>query len=259
MHRFYIAPERWHAEPLTLEGAEARHCCAVLRQREGDTVHLINGRGGEARAVVASAARSRVVLRTLERAESPPPAARLCLGQALPKARKMDWIVQKATEIGATSIAPLLAERSVVKLAAGEAAAKTGKWRQSAIEAAKQCGRAWLPEVHEPRPLAELLAAAEGAGELLLLATMLPAALPIPARLDEFRRARGRPPRRVLVLVGPEGDFTSGEVELALAAGCRPVSLGPQVLRAETAALYALSVLAEALLQRASAGGERDP
>src|SRR5438132_13041635 len=153
MHRFYIAPESWNPDALSLRGAEAHHARDVLRMKRGDRAVVFNGRGREITAEVVDLAKSEIRLRKLHESETPPLRCRMTLGQAIPKGKNMDLIVQKAVEIGAAEIAPLISERTIVDLEAKEAEQKKAKWQQVAIEAAKQCGQNWLPTVHAPRKL----------------------------------------------------------------------------------------------------------
>ena len=154
--------------------------------------------------------------------------------------------VQKATELGATSIVPLATERTVVQFDARDAEKKREKWQAVATEACKQCGQNWLPSVRPPQTLSHLFA--ETTFDLLLIASLASGALHPKTVLADFLHTTGAQPSSVLVLIGPEGDFTPAETALALAHGCRPITLGPIVLRTETAALYCVSVLSYELL-----------
>src|SRR3984893_6151331 len=158
MHRFYIPPENWNPDALLLNEAEAHHARDVLRLKRGDKVVLFNGRGREMTAEIVDLAKNEVRLRKLHEAETPPLKCRITLGQAIPKGKYMDVIVQKAVEIGASEIAPLISERTIVDLDAKDAAQKQTKWQQVVIEAAKQCGQNWLPQVHTPRKLKDFFA-----------------------------------------------------------------------------------------------------
>jgi len=239
MARFYIPPAAWSVDRLSLDSAEAHHCLDVLRMKPGDRATVFNGRGSEATVEIASAAKGRVELKVLQHAKTPELACELVLGQAIPKGKNMDLIIEKATELGASVIVPLLSERTVVRLNADEALDKKNKWQRVAIEAAKQCGRNWLPEVRTPLTPKQFFDSAEKF-DLMLIGSLQPGAQHIKAVL---REVEGKLPRRVLVLVGPEGDFTPAEISLAKGAGCRPITLGPIILRTETAAMYCMSVL----------------
>lgn len=243
MHRFYLPPHAWRTDRLTLEGAEAHHAQDVLRLAKGDRVTAFNGRGEEATAEIAGVAKGRIDLRVLSSAKTAPLSCALTLGQAIPKGKNMDLIVEKATELGAAAIQPLLSDRTVAQYEAGEAGRKAEKWQRVAIEASKQCGQNWVPTVHAPVSPKEFFHAQQRF-DLMLIASLQPDAQPLKRVLAEF----AKPPASVLVLVGPEGDFTPAEVALAKSHGCRPITLGPIILRTETAAIYCLSVLSHELL-----------
>lgn len=247
MHRFFIAPSRWNPRSLVLDEAEAHHAINVLRLRQGERVVAFNGQGQEVTAEIAEGASKRAVpLKVLHTTKSPELDCRITLAQAIPKGKNMDLIIQKATELGAAEIQPLLSDRTVARCDdAEDAAAKQVKWSQVAIEAAKQCGQNWLPVIGLPRSPKDFLAERARDFDLLLIASLQPDAKHPRVWLREHAT-----PKRALVLVGPEGDFTPAEVALAKSAGCRPITLGPIVLRTETAALYCLSVLSYELLNR---------
>jgi len=141
MYRFYIAPEHWNPDALVLRDSEAHHARDVLRMKRGDRAVLFNGRGHEVTAEVADLSSKEIRLRKLSESESRPLRCRVTLGQAIPKGKNMDLIVQKAVEIGAAEIAPLISERTIVDLTKKEAEQKRVKWQQVATEAAKQCGQ----------------------------------------------------------------------------------------------------------------------
>ena len=244
MARFYIPPAAWNIDRLTLDSSESHHCLDVLRMKAGDRATVFDGRGHEATVEIASAARGRVDLKVLHHSKSPELACEIVLGQAIPKGKNMDLIIEKATELGAAAIVPLLSERTVVRLDADEALDKKNKWQRVAIEAAKQCGRNWLPEVRKPVTPKGYFDAGEKF-DLMLIASLQPDAQHVKTVLHDYFGDDAPRERtcRVLILVGPEGDFTPAEVSLAKGAGCRPITLGPIILRTETAAMYCLSVL----------------
>src|SRR5467141_3819443 len=161
MHRFYISPENWNSDALSLRDAEAHHARDVLRMKRGDRAVLFNGRGREITAEIVDLSGDEVRLRRLQETETPPLHCRITLGQAIPKGKNMDLIVQKAVEIGAAEIAPLISERTIVDLGPKESEQKKTKWQQIAIEAAKQCGQNWLPQVHTPRKLKDFFSSVE--------------------------------------------------------------------------------------------------
>ena len=248
MHRFYLAPEDWRPDDLVLKGSEAHHCRNVLRLGPPDKIVLFNGRGGEITAEIVSSDTAAVHLRKLHDAQTPPLRCRITLGQAIPKGKNMDLIVQKAVEIGAAEIAPILSDRTVVRLDEENAASKQAKWQNVAIEAAKQCGQNWLPQVRTPRTLARVFQTPRHF-DLQLIGSLQSDALHLKEILRQFSVDKnGDRPASVLMLVGPEGDFTPAELSLARSKGCRPITLGPIVLRVETASIYCLSILSYELL-----------
>jgi 16S rRNA (uracil1498-N3)-methyltransferase len=247
MHRFYLAPEHWNIDALVLTGSEAHHCRDVLRLKPGDKVVLFDGRGRELTAEIASAGASQIQLRKLHEARTPPLRCRITLGQAIPKGKNMDLIVQKAVEIGAAEIAPILSDRTVVRLDEESAASKQAKWQTVAIEAAKQCGQNWLPQVQTPQTLSQFFQE-HRRFDLQLIGSLQSDAVHLKKILAEYSAEHGDRPRSVLMVVGPEGDFTPAELSLARSQGCRPITLGPIVLRVETASIYCLSVLSYELL-----------
>ena len=241
MHRFYLPPNEWNSASPALDEGESHHVLDVLRFGAGDHVTVFDGEGAEARADITTVEGKRIRLRIGEKIRSQPLPCAITLAQAVPKGKHMDFIIQKATELGATRIAPLFSDRTVVHLDAHDAERKLEKWREIAIEACKQCGQNRIPEIAVPRKPKEFFEKQEQS-EIMLIASLQPDARRIKSVLADYP-----PPRSVGVLVGPEGDFTPAELALAKSKGCRPITLGPIILRAETAALYCLSVLAHEL------------
>src|SRR6266478_7583350 len=175
MHRFYISPENWNSDALSLRDAEAHHARDVLRMKRGDRAVLFNGRGREITAEIDHLSGDEVHFRRLQETETPPFRCRITLGQAVPKGKNMDLIVQKAVEIGAAEIAPIISDRTIVQIDPESAAQKHAKWQQIAIEAAKQCGQNWLPQVHEPRRLGDFFVAS-ATFDLRLIGSLQPGA-----------------------------------------------------------------------------------
>jgi 16S rRNA (uracil1498-N3)-methyltransferase len=248
MHRFFISPENWNLGTPTLAGPEAHHARDVLRMRVGEKVVLFNGRGHEITAEIVDLGVDEIGLRKLHEAETPPLQCRIVLGQAIPKGKNMDLIVQKAVEIGAAEIAPIISDRTIVQVDSESAAQKQSKWKQIAVEAAKQSGQNWLPQMHAPRKLSELFSVPDGSFDLQLIGSLQPGAQHLKKVLADYSTEHQHRPRSVLMLVGPEGDFTPAELELARRHGCQPITLGPIILRVETAAIYCLSILSYELL-----------
>jgi 16S rRNA (uracil1498-N3)-methyltransferase len=247
MHRFYLPPEHWTAGSLVLTGTEAHHCRNVLRLAPGDKVVLFDGRGRELTAEITSSDSPEISLRKLHEAQTLPLRCHITLAQAIPKGKNMDLIVQKAVEIGGAEIAPILSDRTVVRLDEESAAAKQAKWQTVAIEAAKQCGQNWLPRVHLPQTMVQFFQQPRRF-DLQLIGSLQSDAVHLKKILAEYSAEHGDRPTSVLMLVGPEGDFTPAELSLARSQGCRPITLGPIVLRVETASIYCLSVLSYELL-----------
>src|SRR5437763_16037118 len=185
MHRFYISPENWNPDALSLSGGEAHHARDVLRMKRGERAVLFNGRCREVNAEVVDLARDEIRLRKLHESETRPLRCRITLGQAIPKGKHMDLIVQKAVEIGAAEIAPLISERTIVDLDQKEAEQKREKWQQVAIEAAKQCGQNWLPQLHTPQKLNDFFSHA-GNFDLRLIGSLQPDALHLKKILGDY-------------------------------------------------------------------------
>jgi 16S rRNA (uracil1498-N3)-methyltransferase len=225
-----------------LSPEESHHLVVVNRARTGDTVVAFDGRGGEWICDLVGDRKNAAVLKVRSKQQLKPLPFSITLGQALPKGPCMDAIVRKATEIGAECIVPLTSERTQVHLDSDRSERKLEKWQTAALEAAKQCGNPFLPEIR-PMQSAEAFLASAGGYDLKLIASLHPGAKSLKTVLAAFRVAQGRPPKKVLWLVGPEGDFSPAEMSLAQTAGFEPITLGPLVLRCETAAAYALSIL----------------
>lgn len=239
------SPPSADVRELALSPAESHHLVQVNRAQPGDPVIAFDGRGREWACVLEPGeSRKTVCLRvTSTSARAPLPCA-LVLGQALPKGGTMDDIVRQATELGAAVIVPLATSRSEVHLEPDRAEKKLEKWRVAAVEAAKQCGNPWVPRIEPIQGLARFLAEpAVRDAELRLVASLHPGARPLREVLAGHRSAHGRGPVSVAWLIGPEGDLSPTEVADALAAGWIPVSLGPLVLRCDTAAVYALAAV----------------
>ena len=254
MHRHFVHPETLREERIALDHANSRHFLNVLRLKRGDEVELFDGRGATARCVIADASRGCVSLeRQGEVVHHPPPRCRLILGACVSKGKRMEWTVEKAVELGVAEILPIASRNSVVRLDDEGGAEKRERWTRIAIDAARQCGAAWVPEIDEPLPLEESLARlAPGDGTALFAGALQPDAIPFRDALAAIR-ASGRTIAAAAWLVGPEGDFSAEEYDALRAAGAAFVSLGDPVLRTETAAIYGLCVLgAEYLVQDAA-------
>ena len=242
MHRFHLPPEHCNGPLLTLTGREARHALQVLRVRQGDRLTVLDGAGRERICEVHAHTRDQVSLAVIESKATPPLPCRITLLQAIPKGKIIESIIQKATELGASRIVPLLSERTAIHLGLEDASARAEKYRQAAIEAVKQCGNPWLPQIEAPLTPDDFLARREPF-DLALIASLQPGSRHPRQHLQAFLREQGRTPQTVCVWVGPEGDFTPEEMAAIQTAGALPITLGPLVLRSETAAVYCLSIL----------------
>ena len=242
MHRFYLPPEQCRDDVLFLTGREAHHAMQVLRVRAGERVVVLDGAGQELLCEAQKPERAQLKLTVAQRNKIPALPYQITLLQAIPKGKIIESIIQKATELGAHRIVPLLSDRVTVQLDEEDAAAKGEKWRQTAIEAIKQCGSAWLPQVEAPVSPKEYLARGEKF-ELPLIASLQNDRRHPREYFKAFENERHRLPETVCVWVGPEGDFTPAEMSAVKSAGALPITLGRLVLRSETAAVYCLSVL----------------
>ncbi len=235
------------ATEIRLTPEESHHLVTVNRCGRGDLVTAFDGQGREWLTECADLSKSGAVLRVKETRPAKARLFAITLAQALPKGSTMDDIVRQATEVGAARIIPLLSERTQVHLDGERADKKTDKWRTAAIEAAKQCGNPWLPEITPLQDFSNFLAAASSY-DLKLIASLHAGTTTLKKTLATHAAKHGHLPRSVLWLVGPEGDFSSAEMTAAITAGCVPITLGPLVLRSDTAAVYALSILHHELL-----------
>lgn len=234
MTRLYIDQPIIAGASITLDERAARHVTTVLRLRAGDPLVLFNGNGGEFQATVAAVTRGAVNVSVyayidVDR-ESP---LTTTLVQALARGERMDYTIQKAVELGITRIVPVLGKRSVVRLEADRAQRRADHWQGIVIAACEQCGRTRLPGLDPLIPLAEWLQSSSLAGSGIYLQAGAPSAL---AACRDITGA-------CTLFAGPEGGFAPEEIDMLDAAGCRAMSLGPRILRSETAALVALSIL----------------
>jgi 16S rRNA (uracil1498-N3)-methyltransferase len=231
--RLYVAMPLAVGERITLPEAAAHHAAAVLRLREGEAVTLFNGRGGEYPGRIAALAKRSVAveIESFAAVERESPLA-VTLVQGLSSADRMDLTVQKSVELGVQAIQPVAAEKSVVRLAGERAEARSEHWRRVAIAACEQCGRNRIPEI---RPLVALARYAAPAEALKLILA--------PDAAAGLRQALDGEFSAIVLAVGPEAGFSEPEERALVASGFRPVSLGPRILRTETAAPAALAAL----------------
>lgn len=239
--RLHVDAPLRSGETLSLPAEAAHHSAKVLRQRVGDPLALFDGRGGEYEATIASVERNKVKVEvgTWHAVERESPLA-VVLAQGISSGERMDFTVQKAVELGVTAIAPLICEKSVVRLSAERAAARAAHWRRVAIAACEQCGRNRIPEISEPLSVARYCSQTTRSLDALQNASRL---LLAPDAAIGFKVAAEALGEAVILAIGPESGFTGAEEDMLARAGFTAVRIGPRILRTETAALAALAAL----------------
>jgi 16S rRNA (uracil1498-N3)-methyltransferase len=234
--RFYAAPEDITDSAVTLSTDETHHLTHVLRMTPGDQAFVFDGAGREYRCTFRGIKDNGAHLELTEAlsdvVESP---LRLILAQSLLKGEKFDFIIQKATELGVRSIAPLITRYSDVKVDEQQIGRRLERWRRISLEALKQCGRRCLVEVTAPRTLQQFVKDSTGA---LLLLFSERGGLPIEKAVEGLTSSSP-----IVAFVGPEGGWSDHELEMLASAGARPVTLGRRVLRTETAAIVAMTLI----------------
>lgn len=239
--RLHVDPARMAGDTVVVADEDYRYLMRVLRLVAGDRVTLFDGHGGEADAEITRVGPRAVELVVRERRRGEASTGPLLtLIQALARGEKLDLVVQKATELGVGRIVPVTTERAVPRLETIRAGSRRARWQKIAREAARQSGRADVPEIDPVTPFPIAVAAAPRESLKLILWEN--------ARGHRMREALpASAPSGIVVAVGPEGGFSDGEIEQARAAGFVAVGLGPRILRTETASLAALAVLGYAL------------
>lgn len=231
--RVHVEQSLAPGQSCVIGGSAANHIMRVLRLRDGDSLTLFDGRGGEYGARIAGLRKDSVSVDVQEhRAIERESALDLTLVQGVSRGERMDWVMQKATELGVRRIVPVLTERSVVRLDERQSERKLQHWRAIVVSACEQCGRNRVPEVTAPLGLYETLRAIDPDSTRVLLS---PAGT---LRARDLAR-----PSRITMLIGPEGGLSDNEEEAAVVAGFKRVQLGPRILRTETAAIAALATL----------------
>lgn len=246
MRRFFQSAGPGPDGIIRLEGDEAHHAAQVIRLRAGEHAVVLNGRGSEFECRVVSVSRHEVRLRVEHVHRRPPTSSPIRLVQAITKGKSFEVILQKAVELGAAEIQPVITERVVARPATGDFDDKREKWQQVAIEAIKQCGAPWLPRVLLPALMVDALDG-DRQTELAVVAALDADARHLRSAFETFLNQHGKLPESISIWIGPEGDFTPEELKRLLQSGVQAVTLGGNVLRSETAALYALAVLAHEL------------
>lgn len=231
---FQAIPLKSHTK-VELDSEASHYLGRVLRMKSGDSLVIFNGEGGEHAAIVAEIDKKRVLIEVGEfnsrNTESP---LTLCLAQGISRGEKMDYTIQKAVELGVSQVVPLLTERCTVKLDAEKRLKRLQHWQAIAVSACEQSGRNKIPEILTPQTLQQWLPTSKADLSLVLTPTA-------PQKLHEI--TTGSAINRVILLIGPEGGLTELEIDQAIKQGFLPLNLGPRILRTETAAVAALSVL----------------
>ena len=238
MHRHLTTSENVLADTCVIGREEARHLQTVLRVKPNDHIQLFDGQGHTREVVVTVADKHGLTVAAAAAVvEHPRVACRLTLFVCVSKGKRMDWTVEKAVELGVAEIVPVISDRTIVRVGGDDADAKADRWMRVAEEAARQCGTAWLPQIHPPTSFSDSLVRVQSTPPVFV------AALSPTASLLRDAVSTCPPPKQAGWFVGPEGDFTPDELDALLKAGAIPVSLGRNVLRAETASLYGLCAL----------------
>jgi 16S rRNA (uracil1498-N3)-methyltransferase len=234
LNRIYAAGALTTGAEIELPSAGAYHVARVLRMREGAPLAVFDGEGHEFQAEIVRVQGDAVTVRLGDQTPGTPESPlRVTLVQGVSRSERMDWTLQKATELGVAAIAPVLTARSVVRLDENQAQKKQVHWHGIVTGACEQCGRAKVPAVSAPMPLRNYLSTVRKEGLRLVLSPSAPGSLAGIASM----------PSKVELLIGPEGGLDDDELLAAQKAGFTAVRLGPRVLRTETAAVVALSVL----------------
>lgn len=224
---------------LTLNRSESHHLIKVMRARVGDSVELLDGRGEIAYCRLEEEHPKKASVRIEETVHHDAPVCPIEIAQAIPKGKKMDMIVQKATEIGTSQIYPLLSERTEVRLDGLRQQSKQEHWEEIASQSCKQCGNPFLPSIHPIQSLKQFFqhfADTKDEDTVGLIASLEP-------QRSYLRPVLNKRCKRVVCLIGPEGDFSAEEYQMAAAIGFKPIQLARHVLRSDTAAIYMLSLI----------------
>lgn len=238
MSRFYVPKEAVKGEIILITGPEAHHIIDVMRLKRLDKVVAFDGTGAEYTGFIKDVKKKAVVMKVVE-TRLPPRVSKskITLIQSIPKKDKMDYVVEKATELGAYSIMPIVTARTIVRWSREKKALAVDRWKRIAREASKQCGRPDITDIQEIKDYGDVIKTLTEY-DLVLIATLAGAdTIRMKDAIKDFKGGK------IAVLIGPEGDFTPDEVARARKAFFKPVTLGSRVLKSDTAALAALAVL----------------
>jgi len=238
MSRFYVRPEDVAGDKINIEKEESHHIIDVMRLKEGDPITVFDGTGREYDGKIGTVANKRVTIGILSsRTVSKKIKTSIALAQAMPKKDKMDLIVQKATELGVSKIIPIESSRTIVRVKGDKRQSKVDRWQKIAVEASKQSGRTELPGIGSITAFADILASI-GEYDIAIMPCLSKRSVTLRQALK-----RANSPKSALVIIGPEGGFSDEEIGKAVKSGSVPVTLGPLVLKSDTAAIAALSIL----------------
>ncbi len=231
--RYFLPASDWKTQQIILTGDEAHHCTRVLRSKLGETVEIFDGIGNSSQGKITSLTKDKVEILLHNQPKPSNKSPEIHLIQSIPKGGNMELIVQKAVELGITSIQPLITEHTIVRNEQMEK--KRNKWERIALEACKQCGQNFLPIIHPAQTLPNWISN-HASSQINIVAALLPNSKP----LSEIVTNK---PNSASFLIGPEGDFSDTEYQKIIEAGYLPATLGNIVLRVETATLYCLSII----------------
>jgi len=234
--RFFISPEQVIDRNITVSGEDVRHIATVLRMKTGDELLLCDGEGTEYAVTISQVDKSEIRTGIISQSKQDIRYPRITLGQGLPKSDKMDFIVQKATELGVANVVPLITERTIVKIRDEEK--RVVRWQKIAREAAMQSNRTDIPHVESIRRFSDFIQAPVPDPGTLLLLPWEEGTEPIKEVFKSYPTMKN-----IIVLIGPEGGFSTAEAGMAKSRGFHLVSLGPNILRTETAAVATLSMI----------------
>lgn len=244
MQRCRVTTEQLLSNSIALDKAQSHHLRTVLRIKLGEPLELFDGLGHTCAAMVAGVEKNAISINPcgtpLTRSA---PACAITLFACISKGRRMDWTVEKATELGVARIVPVISSRTIVRLSPTEGESKSERWRRVAEDAARQCGTAWIPEVSAPLAFSQALELLANCAPVFT-AALTQEAVPLRDAIRQYPKV----PAAAGWLVGPEGDFTADELHQLRQCQTNFVSLGSNILRAETASLYGLCALSCAWL-----------
>lgn len=239
MSRFFVPAESVRGGRILVTGKEAHHILDVMRLKESDKVVTFDGMGNEYTGFIKKADRKTLLIEITEtHASSAKSGLNITLIQAIPKKEKMDYIVEKSTELGVSSIIPVITERTIPKWDQSKKLSSPQRWRRIAENASKQCGRSDVPKVEAVKNFGDAIKELKN-GSLKLIAALSDASVPLKEVFKDIEPCG----MDIVVAIGPEGDFTQRELDAAKGVHFTTVSLGPRVLKSDTAGLAVLAIL----------------